>query len=48
MENKNHQGNYKGTASMHAKNQSMEFVNDVVEDVKSVTNFTGKKKKKTD
>ncbi|MFD1957882.1 hypothetical protein ACFSL6_27840 [Paenibacillus thailandensis] len=46
MENKNRAGNYKGTTHMKAKNQDMAFVNDTVEDAKSVTNFG--KKKKTD
>lgn len=45
MENQTHKGNYKGTAHMKAKNQDMAFVNDHVEDAKSVTNFTTKKKK---
>ncbi len=44
MENKKHKGNYKGTTEMNAKNQDMAFVNDNVEDAKSVSNF-GKKKK---
>ncbi|MFC4777903.1 hypothetical protein ACFO9Q_13975 [Paenibacillus sp. GCM10023252] len=45
MENKSHKGNYKGTTHMHAKNQDMAFVNDTLEDTKSVSNFTGNKKK---
>jgi len=45
MENQSHKGNYKGTTSMKAKNQDMAFVNDTIEDSKSVTNFSGKKKK---
>ncbi|MHA7967072.1 hypothetical protein ACX93W_23425 [Paenibacillus sp. CAU 1782] len=45
MENKKHRGNYKGTTAMEAKNQDMAFVNDNVEDAKSVSNFSGKKKK---
>ncbi|MCR2807430.1 hypothetical protein [Paenibacillus soyae] len=48
MENQNHKGNYKGTTAMHAKNQDMAFVNDTIEDAKSVTNFSNKKEKKTD
>ncbi|HUC92618.1 MAG TPA: hypothetical protein VMS09_11380 [Paenibacillus sp.] len=44
MENKEHKGNYKGTTAMHAKNQDMAFVNDTIEDTKSVSNFTGKKR----
>ncbi|WP_202113071.1 hypothetical protein [Paenibacillus sp. MMS18-CY102] len=45
MENQSHKGNYKGTAQMKAKNQDMAFVNDTIEDAKSVTNYSGKKKK---
>ncbi|MGO4346781.1 hypothetical protein AB4Z45_14970 [Paenibacillus sp. MCAF9] len=45
MENQTHNGNYKGTTNMKAKNQDMAFVNDTIEDTKSVTNFTSKKKK---
>ncbi|MFX3636392.1 MAG: hypothetical protein ACE3L7_20770 [Candidatus Pristimantibacillus sp.] len=45
MENQTHKGNYKGTTHMKAKNQNMAFVNDNVEDAKSVTNFSNKKKK---
>ncbi|MFF2092519.1 hypothetical protein [Paenibacillus sp. NPDC058174] len=45
MENKSHKGNYKGTTAMKAKNQDMAFVNDNVEDTKSVSNFTADKKK---
>ncbi|MBP1153398.1 MULTISPECIES: hypothetical protein [unclassified Paenibacillus] len=40
-ENKKHQGNYEGTASMEAENQNMEFVNDTVEDVKTTKNLVG-------
>lgn len=40
-ENKKHQGNYEGTASTEAENQSMEFVNDTVEDVKTTKNLIG-------
>ncbi|MFH5186802.1 hypothetical protein ACHHV8_31770 [Paenibacillus sp. TAB 01] len=40
-ENKKHQGNYEGTASMKAENQDMEFVNDTVEDVKTTKNLNG-------
>ncbi|MBB3110606.1 hypothetical protein FHS18_002673 [Paenibacillus phyllosphaerae] len=39
MENKTHEGNYVGTTNMKAKNQDMAFVNDTIEDAKSVTNF---------
>lgn len=46
MENNTHRGNYKGTTKMHAKNQDMAFVNDTIEDSKSVSNFTSRKKKK--
>ncbi|WP_219834472.1 hypothetical protein [Paenibacillus sp. R14(2021)] len=45
MENKTHEGNYKGTTHMKAKNQDMAFVNDNVEDAKSVTNIANKNKK---
>jgi hypothetical protein len=45
MENKKHRGNYKGTASMHAKNQDMAFVNDTVEETKSVYPVPQKSKK---
>ena len=44
MENQKHKSNYKGTTNMKAKNQDMAFVNDTVEDAKSVTNFSSKKK----
>ncbi|WP_192043403.1 hypothetical protein [Paenibacillus lycopersici] len=47
MENQTHKGNYKGTTHMAAKNQDMAFVNDTLEDAKSVTNY-GSVKKKTD
>ncbi|MCS7459533.1 hypothetical protein N0M98_05215 [Paenibacillus doosanensis] len=40
-ENKKHQGNYEGTASMKAENQDMEFVNDTVEGVKTTKNLNG-------
>ena len=40
-ENKKHQGNYEGTASMKAENQDMEFVNDTVEKVKTTLNLSG-------
>jgi hypothetical protein len=46
LENKSHKGNYKGTTHMKAKNQDMAFVNDHMEDAKSVSNFA--KQKKTD
>lgn len=45
MENKIHKNNYKGTNHMKVKNQDMAFVNDTVEDAKSVTNFSTKNKK---
>jgi hypothetical protein len=45
MENTKHKGNYKGTTAMHAKNQDMAFVNDTIEDAKSVSNFDTKHKK---
>lgn len=45
MENQSHKGNYKGTTHMKVKNQDMAFVNDTIEDAKSVTNFSSKKKK---
>ncbi|WP_261808201.1 hypothetical protein [Paenibacillus sp. N3.4] len=37
MENNTHAGNYKGTTSMHAKNQDLEFVNDTLENAPSLT-----------
>ncbi|WP_282938319.1 hypothetical protein [Paenibacillus sp. RC67] len=40
-ENKKHQGNYEGTASMKAENQDMEFVNDTVEGAKTAQNLNG-------
>lgn len=45
MENQTHKGNYKGTTNMKAKNQDMAFVNDNLEDTKSVSNYTSNKKK---
>lgn len=45
MENGTHKGNYKGTTHMKAKNQDMAFVNDTIEDAKSVTSYSSKKKK---
>ncbi|MCC3375150.1 hypothetical protein [Cohnella sp. REN36] len=45
MENKSHQGNYKGTTNMHAKTQDMAFVNDTLERTKSVAPVPHKKKK---
>lgn len=45
MENTNHRGNYKGTTEMHAKNQDMAFVNDTLENTKSVAPAKQKKKK---
>jgi len=47
MENKSHRGNYKGTTRMNAENQDMAFVNDTVEQTKSVAPVP-RKKKKTD
>ncbi len=47
MENKSHKGNYKGTTRMHAENQDMAFVNDTLENTKSVAPVP-KSKKKTD
>ena len=37
MENKTKKGNYRGTTKTHAKNQDMAFVNDTLENAKSVT-----------
>ncbi|WP_169456458.1 hypothetical protein [Paenibacillus pinihumi] len=48
MENKTHANNYKGTTNMKAENQDMAFVNDNVEQAKSVAPFSEQKKKKTD
>ncbi|MBW7475109.1 hypothetical protein K0T92_10150 [Paenibacillus oenotherae] len=45
MENNTHQGNYKGTTQMKAENQDMAFVNDTIEDAKSVSNYSNVKKK---
>lgn len=45
MENNTHKGNYKGTTNMKAKNQDMAFVNDNLEDTKSVSNYSTKNKK---
>ncbi|CAM2928280.1 hypothetical protein PASE110613_07945 [Paenibacillus sediminis] len=45
MENKTHKGNYKGTNHMKAKNQDMAFVNDTLDDAKSVHPFSQNKKK---
>lgn len=36
MENKSHKGNYKGTTRMKVRNQDMAFVNDTLENTKSV------------
>ncbi|WP_199731770.1 hypothetical protein [Cohnella endophytica] len=36
MENKTHKGNYKGTTHTKARNQDMAFVNDTLENTKSV------------
>jgi hypothetical protein len=38
-ENKKHRGNYVGTTNMQAKNQDMAFVNDTLENAKSVTSM---------
>lgn len=45
MENNTHRGNYKGTTNMKAENQDMAFVNDTIEDAKSVSNYSEKKKR---
>lgn len=45
MENQSHKGNYQGTTNMNAKNQDMAFVNDTLEDTKSVSNYSTKNKK---
>jgi len=37
VENQSHKGNYKGTTKMKAENQDMAFVNDTLEDAKSVS-----------
>jgi hypothetical protein len=37
LENKKHEGNYKGSKDMSAENQDMEFVNDVLENAKNTT-----------
>jgi len=47
MENKSHKGNYKGTTHMNAENQDMAFVNDTLENTKSVAPVP-RAKKKTD
>ncbi|MFC4599768.1 hypothetical protein [Cohnella hongkongensis] len=47
MENQSHKGNYKGTARMKAENQDMAFVNDTLENTKSVAPAP-RAKKKTD
>ncbi len=44
MENKKHRGNYKGTTNMEARNQDMAFVNDTLENTKSVVPVPQKKK----
>lgn len=38
-ENKKHRGNYAGTTDMKAENQDMAFVNDTLENAKSVTSI---------
>lgn len=45
MENKSRKGNYKGTTEMKAENQDMAFVNDTLEDTKSVSPVPTPKKK---
>lgn len=45
MENESRKGNYKGTTETHAKNQDMAFVNDTLENTKSVAPVPQKKKK---
>ncbi|RIE04145.1 hypothetical protein [Cohnella faecalis] len=47
MENKSHKGNYKGTTNMAAKNQDMAFVNDTLENTKSVAPTPAPTKKRT-
>lgn len=44
MENKSRKGNYKGTTNMNAKNQDMAFVNDSLENTKSVAPVPSVKK----
>ncbi|GIO12843.1 hypothetical protein J19TS2_23980 [Cohnella xylanilytica] len=44
MENKKHRGNYKGTTNMNVRNQDMAFVNDTLENTKSVAPVPQKKK----
>lgn len=44
MENNTHRGNYRGTTQMKAENQDMAFVNDTVEQTKSVAPRPRKKK----
>lgn len=39
MENKEHRGNYKGTAHMAAQNQNMAFVNDTLENAQNETSI---------
>lgn len=45
MENDSRKGNYKGTTRMKAENQDMAFVNDTLEQTKSVTPAPTKQKK---
>lgn len=47
MENRKHRGNVKGTTNMKAENQDMAFVNDTLEQSKSVYPVP-RKPKKTD
>ncbi|QJD85325.1 hypothetical protein [Cohnella herbarum] len=44
MENKSRKGNYKGTTNMKARNQDMAFVNDSLENTKSVAPVPSVKK----
>lgn len=44
MENKSHKGNYKGTTKMKAENQDMAFVNDTLENTKSIAPVPSTKK----
>ncbi|WP_168928312.1 hypothetical protein [Paenibacillus ginsengarvi] len=48
MENKTHEGNYKGTAHMKAENQDMAFVNDVLEKEESEQTVRGERSGKSE
>jgi hypothetical protein len=41
MENKSHEGNYRGTTNMNAENQDMAFVNDTLEEKENTQNQKG-------